>query len=209
MIDSEFVRYREVATVLEDEFYEFKAQGKDVGRCIEFLEHILSVSDNIYSRVCALSLLCQELATYDALHKDDGLAEPAKTAKRFDELLSIDYFDPLSLTSCSSYFLHDNVDILKSKKIALYATFVAEHARAFVRHAHQGVIRAAYVDQDWPTIESSLRRLSVYRPACDSPDPALEADVVEIAEKIDLDPAIKTAFFAAVSAQNKNSESPE
>lgn len=201
MIDADFIAYRAVATPIEDEYYGFIEHNKNIEKKIDYLLDKERNNSGVYYRVCVLRLLCQEVALIESM-RGVGAAKCGSAADRYDELYRLAYFDPLSVNDCASYYFYDVKDIQKAKGIALYATFIAEHLHAYVRHSHQLLLRIAHAERDLCTAEVAIRRIVEYIPDDESPDPAIESDIITMVGELTLEPTLKAAFFNAVSDQN-------
>jgi hypothetical protein len=201
MIDAEFLAYRAVATPIEDAFHGFAEHNKNPESKVAYLADKLLRRVGDYEHVCLLRLLCQELALIESIH-GIGAAAYGSAKDRYDELYGLARFDPLSLHDCASYYFYDLGDAGKAKTIALYAIFIAERLRAYVRLSHQLLLRIAHAEGDLGAAEVAVRRIAEYEPDAESPDPAIERDIIAIVGGLSLDPALKAAFFKAVSDQN-------
>lgn len=202
MIDDDFVAYRAVATVVEDVYFELVSRDNNKGEQIEYLLGILSKNPTLFWRVCALRLLGHEIAK-GGIERNVYSVGFRSAKQLYDELYRIDYFDPLAINDCASYYLLDVEDLQKSREIALYGSFIAERSRVYVRLSHQLLLKIAYQQRDLCAAEVSIRRIIEYVPDIDSPDPAIESDVVLMVGKLPIDPTLKAAFFQAVSNQNR------
>jgi hypothetical protein len=201
MIDAKFLAYRAVATQLEDEYYEFSGINKDAEEKMLFLSVRLNSAVSDYHKVCSLRLLCQEIAYVESI-RGIGTTAYGSAKDRYDELYRLAYFDPLSISDCASFYFYDIKNVKGAKKIAFYGAYTAEHLRAYVRNSHQVLLRIAYADGDLSACEVAVRRISEYVPHAESPDPAIESDIVTIVGKLNLETKLKVAFYNAVSDQN-------
>lgn len=201
MMHKEFLAYREVADIIEDDYYDFQTQNKDIEEHIHFLEEKLSLTSDIFSEVCLLRLLCGELATYEAIRGVPS-ADHGSAAEKFRRLYMLASFDPLGLIACASYYLYDLNDAGRAVNIAIYASFIAEHVQAHVRDAHQTLFRASCSAKRLDVAAVSLRRIIEYVPSPESPDPAIERDVIELVRENNFDPELRRAFFEVVSRKS-------
>jgi hypothetical protein len=199
-MESDFILYRKHASMIEDEYYEFKSKRDSLSERIHFLNSKLSGEIGKFDKICLLRLLFHEVCLAEIKNVD--LDIDLRSKKLVDELFSLAGCDPLSLTDCASYYLYDLEEIQRAKYMSLYAVFVAEHFRVYVRHSHQLLFRIAYKESDLAIIEATIRRISEYSPDRGSPDPAIEPDIIRMVEDLDLDPMLKVAFFRRVSDSN-------